>query len=146
MFTGTFNDPTLIRVVIRWRHAGEQQAQQLSSQIENVQMPVCAPTRETQASRCVCSEGAFNQPRCGGVKLFSLSEPEEHLSRSYLARLARPALQLVRPHCLSNGQFARYQTVIITFMWQGISHPGCSEGSKGTKCPVQSSLIYYSQP
>lgn len=153
-FTGTFNDPTLIRVVIRWLHAGEQPAQQLSRQIENVQMSVCAPTRETLASRCVCSRGAFNQPPCGGVKLFSLSEREEHLSRSLRARLARPASQFVRPHCLSKGQFARYQTVIVTFMyddhlqgaWAEVSHPGCSDGAKKTKCPVQSSRIYYYQP
>lgn len=154
MFTGTFNDPTLIRVVIRWLHAGEQPAQQLSRQIENVQMSVCAPTRETLASRCVCSRGAFNQPPRGGVKLFSLSEREEHLSRSLRARLARPASQFVRPHCLSKGQFTRYQTVIITFMygdhlqgaWAEVSHPGCSDGAKKTKCPVQSSWIYYYQP
>lgn len=55
--------------------------EQLLSQIENVQMSVCALTLETQPPRCVCSSGAFNQRRCSGVKLFSLIQLEEYLSQ-----------------------------------------------------------------
>lgn len=87
-------------------------------------MSICVSAPETQPSRCVRSGGAFNQPCCSGVKLFSLIQLGEYLSQcpwkwrciNYTKLIFKNLIFLGRStghlFCFSNQQLSTLHTFI----------------------------------